>query len=296
MALTKADKEWVGEQIQTALTPLRSRGWRRAFYWLREWGILGVVITVFVALIAIAATLGVSAFNRVEDNAKFRQRTEDRLTGIEASIAALRIAQASSNPERRGNQVEAREVLATARKSSLLIPPTVVEQAGDRFIEASSTDPGAWGVALDFVAYRSSLNAPSAPFDRNSAIPLTMNQVTHYNLHSLPDKPQPSMQWLPPMVPREQAARCDGIGEDQNANLVLQPSWLLITGGTTSLDEMHIRNAVFQNVQIHYSGEALILENVVFINCAFVLDNNNPGRSLSKSLLASGRVTFRQTG
>jgi hypothetical protein len=41
-------------------------------------------------------------------------------------------------------------------------------------------------------------------------------------------------------------------------------------------------------------GKPLILENVVFFNCTFVLDNNEPVRQLGEHLLASAEtVSFR---
>ena len=60
-----------------------------------------------------------------------------------------------------------------------------------------------------------------------------------------------------------------------------------------NIDGKRIRHVVFDNVEIHYSGKPLILEDVTFINCAFVLENTEPGRKLGEEILASSPVNFR---
>jgi hypothetical protein len=60
------------------------------------------------------------------------------------------------------------------------------------------------------------------------------------------------------------------------------------------LEDEHFRNVVFEHVEIHYSGSPIVLENVSFISCVFVFDNNDRGRELGQALLASsGNVNFR---
>jgi hypothetical protein len=50
---------------------------------------------------------------------------------------------------------------------------------------------------------------------------------------------------------------------------------------------------VYDGVEIHYSGGPMILENVVFISCKFVMDNTAPNRNLAEVLLASDRIDFK---
>jgi len=64
-------------------------------------------------------------------------------------------------------------------------------------------------------------------------------------------------------------------------------------GGAYRIDNQQFRNVFFDGVEVHYSGAPLILENVTFINCTFVMDNNTNGRTLGKRLLASASVTFQ---
>jgi hypothetical protein len=117
--------------------------------------------------------------------------------------------------------------------------------------------------------------------------------ILHYAYAPVPGKAHPQAKVVLSLVPADQAARADPIGQDSNASIKYQPSWLIVTGGATSLDGEHFRNVVFDNVEVHYSGAPIVLENVTFISCVFVFDNNDRGRGLGQALLASGNINFR---
>ncbi|MGO8792682.1 MAG: hypothetical protein ACLQVL_35570 [Terriglobia bacterium] len=74
MALRSEDKLWIKGEIQEALRP---HGWRKAAHWLREWGLVAVVITAILALVAVVVTLAIYASNHLEQNARFQKGTED---------------------------------------------------------------------------------------------------------------------------------------------------------------------------------------------------------------------------
>ena len=148
------------ERIATEVALLRPHGWKKALYILREWTVLGVTATIIVALLALALTQWNAANSRLAAEASFRTHTEDKLALIEASVLALRATRASATPTDRKSQTDAREILATAKKDSLRLPVTLVQETGSSFIRASLNDVRAWDVALEFVAYRSSLNDP----------------------------------------------------------------------------------------------------------------------------------------
>ena len=196
-----------------------------------------------------------------------------------------------SNPPNAENQAEAKDLLAVAKKESISLPLAIVEQGGQKSIEAAKGDPKAWSVALDFVSYRYSLNMrPSAAA---TAEPITGTETTHYTYVRVRGLDSPSLKWKRPLGPAAQATRWERIGENLNSNVPNQPTRLFAVGGGTSLDGEHIRNVVFESVEIHYSGAPVILESVVFINCVFVFDNNDHGRKLSKTLLAESNVNYR---
>lgn len=67
---------------------------------------------------------------------------------------------------------------------------------------------------------------------------------------------------------------------------------LIGTGGYMSLDGMHLRHVLLNSVEIRYSGKALLLEDVAFLNCTFVMDNTEPSRDLAQAIATSANVKF----
>jgi hypothetical protein len=86
------------------------------------------------------------------------------------------------------------------------------------------------------------------------------------------------------------------IGRPTNPDLKTGDRLLLAEGGTISLDRMQIRHVVFEGVQIHYSGEAFVLEDVTFINCQFIFADTPGGRTLSREILAKTMLTLDVLG
>jgi hypothetical protein len=50
---------------------------------------------------------------------------------------------------------------------------------------------------------------------------------------------------------------------------------------------------VFQGVEIHYLGGPLALDDVTFVNCAFVLSNDPNGRAFALAVLSKPAVDFQ---
>jgi hypothetical protein len=154
-------------------------------------------------------------------------------------------AEAPTNPK---NQTEATTALAAIRREAIPVPASVISDAAKRFVDASPKDTGAWRVALDFTAYRSSLNIVNLP---NPSSQIEVPVTTHYFLPHVPDRPQlESVMWIGPIVPASAAAHLELIGQDQNVNLPAGPSALQLTGGATSLDGMRIKQVIFYGVEV----------------------------------------------
>ena len=49
-------------------------------------------------------------------------------------------------------------------------------------------------------------------------------------------------------------------------------------------------------VEIHYSGKPLILQNVALMNWEFAFENTEPSRNLSESMLAAKETVSFRTG
>src|ERR1039457_1119157 len=56
VAIRNEDWPAIHKAIQDAIAPLKPRGWKKALHLLREWGVLGTLDTVIIALLALAAT------------------------------------------------------------------------------------------------------------------------------------------------------------------------------------------------------------------------------------------------
>ena len=244
----------------------------------------------------------------ITDEKVFRVRTDDRLQSIgdrleaveksvksiDADILQLRLKALVSGPADSQGQAEAKKVLATARKESISLPQAVVEQGGQKFIGASKEDSNAWGVALDFIAYRSSLNTRNpeiATEDYGSTF------STYYHQNTVRGRDPVKWSWAPPLTTDySKQAKWDMIGYEDKRNTVTQPSWIIGAGGAESLDGQQLRRAILINVEVHFSGGPVILEDVTFINCTFVFDNVAKSRELGERLLADSLVSFRSAG
>jgi hypothetical protein len=287
------DNTYISDKIAGAVESFKPKGWGKFTNWLRSWGAVGSAMTGAIALLALAITALVFAVTESGRNSEFRGSATQHLTNIDRTLAEIKTKLAAANPSDPANQQAAKELLAEATPKSL-IPEATAKQAGDRFIKASKEDSNAWDVALRFVSYRSSLNVPSAP--AGPWAKFSGSVVTEYRELPVPGKPRTQVRWSTPIVSPDKAARWDFIGQDKNVNVKAQPAWLIAEGGASRLDDEQIRNVVFDRVEIHYSGRPVILENVIFINCTFVFDNDDRGRQLAQAVLDSPAVTFRLNG
>ena len=296
MALRNEDKAWIGAEINKAvadieskINTLRPRGWRRALTLLREWSVLGVAASIIVTLFIFAMTQWSAANSRLAVEAGFRERTDERLKRIENDINSMRALIASTEPQRAANQEIAKRAVQLARVGDASLSRDVVQTVGRRFLEVADKNSGAWDVALNFLSYASKLNAaPYASSEKRSPEKLHL----HFNVSEVPGIPKPQLFMAGDQVPRSEAARMDLIGRDLNEDHALGIQALIASGGAVSLDGYHFRNVTFQNVRVRYSGGPLIMENVTFVDCTFVMDNKPPTRKLSESLLATSAVSY----
>jgi hypothetical protein len=293
MALSQPDRVWITEEIaknsqdlEDSLSALKIQvariegqlsgptvPTRPPHPWVTP--VIAVLGTVF------AGFLGWMAFTIMQHG--------NTLAKIQQALLGLNVAIAANNPTAPQAQADAVAVLAASKRDSIPIPAQAIERAGNSFVDAARTDPQAWNVALDFIAYRTSLNErPNFPI-----VSPPDQWKTNYTTRDPIGKPRPIVKWGLPIVDASHAAKYDPIGIDENENVPKQPAWLILSGGATGLDGMQLRNVVFQGVQIHYLGLLpMSLQNVVFINCTFVFDPNEATRKFGERLLASSTVNF----
>ena len=85
-------EEMVAGKVRNLVQRPEAKGFRKFLRWLREWSLVGAVITVFVALVGIVVTLIIFSVSGSRTEAEFRGKTdtiEGRLTGIEGVLKVL---------------------------------------------------------------------------------------------------------------------------------------------------------------------------------------------------------------
>jgi hypothetical protein len=142
MALGKPDREWLKTEVATAvdaaIRALKPTGWKRVFHWLREWGMVPLVIGTLL-------TLFLTFVNRRADDARFQQKTEDRLGHTEGRLTE--IAKSQQHAEDRLVEIEK----SLARLTALVeaskpgfgnrLPTLLKESLRDAGNESGSTLP-----------------------------------------------------------------------------------------------------------------------------------------------------------
>jgi hypothetical protein len=66
---------------------------------------------------------------------------------------------------------------------------------------------------------------------------------------------------------------------------------VILKGGTMFLDGLDIKNAVFMNVEVHYDGGPVVIENAVFVNCTFKMMPGVNSKGLAEAVLSGARST-----
>ena len=302
--LKKEEKDWVLAQIRQAVKPQLSAqpvipptaATSRSDTWQPSW------IQAACAIIALIIAFGGFAFwcGSLNSDVKYLQKDVSEikmtLTSIQGGLLVLQTKAAAANPANPANQEEVKNVLAVAKKESISLPLPIIQEGGDRFIEASRESSNAWEPALQLISYRTVLNAHAWP--SNGFGPLPAGKTWSYEPTNqamrVVGRLLPELLFSAGLgVPSAQAARLNLIGKDANADIPTGPLFLILQGGSYRIDNQEIRSVFFKDVEIHYSGAPLIIENVTFINCTFVMDNGANTRSFGRTLLASERIDFR---
>lgn len=76
----------IASQVAISFDLLKPRGWRKALFLLRQFGVLATIPTVFIALLALAGGGWYYAFSRIDKEARFEQSTTDSLQQINEEL------------------------------------------------------------------------------------------------------------------------------------------------------------------------------------------------------------------
>lgn len=175
MPLSEDNQQWVLDQIQQTRYP---NGWRKIADRLRYWGLLGVIVTAILGLIAIVVTLGIFATNKISQESEFRGKADQRLKDIESTlqdlkavVASIHLAQVSSTPTNPQSSKEAQTLLDAAKAKNIRLSNDAIVEAGKRFVEASTTNADAWNAVLKLLDYKSLNNGFSSLLPDTTNVP-----------------------------------------------------------------------------------------------------------------------------
>jgi hypothetical protein len=282
----------IADAAKAAVAPLKPQGLKKVMAGVREVGTIGTVIGLFLALVAITLGSLYQSFGHVEKEATFRTETKDtldhindHLKKIESTLSTIQLTSAASDPVNPKNALEAKRLVTVAHQNSVQLPSAVIQENGQKFIEASEKSPVAWDTALAFLDYKSfvntlAINLPTIKPDASRA-------TTHVTTDHPPGLKNPNFFWVG-TAPREQAAQVMKIGKDLDAEQALGVAFLFGYGGGMILDGMQLRNVVFQEVHIVYSGGPLKMTNVFFLNCTFEMKPDTNTLKLASAALTPG--------
>ena len=242
-----------------------------------------------------AALLGIFGYIYVLNGTVSTLRGEMNHVTQSAYTASVKLdAQAPSKPE---NITSVANTLQTARKEKVKIDLDVIQRAGSQFIAAVQENEDAWKAAISFVDYRSFLNEDYQPRLEH----LHPSDNPHYSF-TITIK---SRSGTTGRILYRGQILASGVADPGNSALY-QPlestqtpsgfAFLLVrsTGpdDVLVLDGHRIKNVVIADSTVEYDGGPLLLENVYFVNCSFILPVANKARALGQAVLESASVEF----
>jgi hypothetical protein len=142
MAFSEQNQQWIRDQIDQALHP---NGFRKVAERLRYWGVLGVLVTTFFALIAIVTTLAIFATNKVTVESEFRGKTNQRLETIEGKLTSI------ENTLKILPAQLAVTKFSTAPTAELKKHSEELNQLKSNLAKTSAVTPGYWNTAFQVI-------------------------------------------------------------------------------------------------------------------------------------------------
>lgn len=254
-------------------------------FWSKLWGERAWLIPTTLALLGLLGS-GVWYVGRLilENHVRSALGSiHQEIQDVKATLSAIQLKQLSSTPTTPGSLAEVKTVLATAKSNKIPIGSDALASAGKQFMDAAKTNASAWEAALAVIDYKSFLNASAPTFMQLENLPKTLS--TRYVLPIVTGHEHESSVGVRGVAPKEQAARLNHIGQDDNANLAQGDQIIFVSGGQILIDDMDLKNVVFRGVKIFYQGGPIMMENVFFVNCTFVIIQKPKGESFATAIL-----------
>lgn len=202
-----------------------------------------------------------------------------------------------------------------AREERIETDPTEVGQVGVQVIQIgiknSEVAPAAWQATTELLNYRSFLNSKAMP-DISGAMPITQSPVPYaISFTGRPIPPYPGYSY--PAIPVNMTFEYVGpiVSIDSPMSALLEtldfkpqdrpsqkaPTYYVVEskGFEFSLDGYRMRNVIFKDGMVAYSGGPAAIQNVYLVNCTFSFKPTPDWKRLSEVLFARASLDFSKT-
>jgi hypothetical protein len=187
------------------------------------------------------------------------------------------------------------DVANVAKRDKVSVNPQLLVEPTEQVLRIASSGPtasAAWQAALDLVSYRSFLNEIDAPLDKDYRMLNETDPNWRISWDLDGDRTKVRLFVSGGAVPGGRAAIYDRIG--QEVSISRGPARFTLTGpGIAHIDGLHLKNVIFKNIHIRYSGGPIILENVYFVNCTFDAAPSDKSRLLVSEIVKSAGVSLK---
>jgi hypothetical protein len=286
--------------------------------WMQRNPVLVWLLSFCLPLVALFATLFFGLLPRLEDYAKLQinasvaaglvgQNTRiDKIAGDVADVRGdlkafypmlqsylrdqMKKSATLSPEEFKSSLPQLSKTVAAVSQSKVQIDPVVVAQVGNRVFKLAGSQPNtalAWQTATALLSYRSSLNPGPLP----PGFETQLHGLTLYYADAPDGEPRAQMLHYGD-VPRDQSAVFEPLGRNLNGNNPRGDAFLIVRNGVVLLDNMDVKNVIFENMHIVYKGAKLRMDNAYFVNCTFDLPQTHAGEEFGLAVLDHPSVEF----
>lgn len=224
-------------------------------------------------------------------------------------LAGNKLQAITSRPLTKESIKEASSSISDAIEKKVPIPLETVIKSSNVLMKASRDErnplrSSAWVAALQSISYKTILNefneaVPQVPwYEGGSHQSFSFGFLNKRDLlnFSIGDNLAPKfLSTNRVQVPMDYAARYEPLDSSANKSLASGVQFLRVEFKDMPLkiDNYFIKNVVIMNTEVHYQGGAVVLENVYFLNCKFVMDNEPNTRSLGEYVLVNSSVSLK---
>jgi hypothetical protein len=197
------------------------------------------------------------------------------LAHVTKTLDELNLKSTANNPTDPQNIKQAHDTLAEAAANHRKLSKEVVVDTGKKFLQAGSSQQTTWATAMDFLAYRSFLNAD---LSHNAASSVLINQVARITVYKLPTTAG-TLRHSVIDAPINQAAVYELLGQGLNRGHSVGDAFLVVDGGTAQLDGYDLRHVTLRNMHIIYEGGPVHLEDVTSLTAHSMSRNTRRDKS-----------------